>query len=265
MARRELRGLRVVVTGASGGIGEALALELADRGANVLVTARREEPLKRLTERLQSNGVRAAYVVGDVTDEAHRCVIIEQARSQFDGLDVLINNAGLGAFGRFDDADPARLRKLMEVDFFAAVELTRSAIPLLRTGRTPAIVNIASILAYRSIPFAAEYCAAKFAIRGFSESLRAELSRDGIDVVLVNPGTTDTAFFENVVEMKTKLPWRSDKASQGASPASVARAAVDGLARGRNEIFPGLGPKFLMLANRIAPRIIDWWMRRYSR
>ena len=153
----------------------------------------------------------------------------------------------------------------LEVDFFATVELTRLALPLLRQGRTPAIVNIGSILGHRGIPFAAEYCAAKFAVRGFSEALRPELARDGIDVLLVSPGTTDTGFFENVVEMKAKLPWRSNKARQGATPESVALAAIDGLENGKSEVIPGLGPKLLVLANRLAPRVVDWWMRRYAR
>lgn len=263
MARREIRGLRVAITGASGGIGEALAGELAQRGARLIVTARREERLRDLQQRLTSAGGELHYVAGDVTDDAVRRAIVEQAAAQLGGLDVLVNNAGVGAFGRFDEAGPERLRRIMEVDFFATVELTRLALPLLRQGRTPAIVNVGSILGHRAIPLAAEYCAAKFAVRGFSESLRAELARDGIDVLLVSPGTTDTSFFENVVEMRTKLPWRKDGVRQGAKPESVARAAVDALARGRSEVLPGLGPKLLVLANRIAPRVVDWWMRRY--
>jgi short-subunit dehydrogenase len=264
MARRDLRGLRVAVTGASGGIGEALAVELAGRGARVLVTARREDRLAQLVTRLKSMGAEAASVVGDVTEDAVRRAIVERAQSQFGGLDVLVNNAGVGAFGRFDEVEPERLRRVMEVDFFAAVELTRLALPLLREGRTPAIVNIGSILGHRAIPLAAEYCAAKFAVRGFSESLRAELARDGIDVLVVSPGTTDTPFFENVIEMRSKLPWRKEGVRQGATPQSVARAAIDALERGKSEIIPSVSGKLLVLANRIAPRLVDRWMRRYS-
>jgi len=264
MARREIKGLRVAITGASSGIGEALAVELARRGARLLVTARREDRLCELAVRVTAAAGEIRYVVGDITDDAVRRAVVQRAATQFGGLDVLVNNAGVGAFGRFDEAGPERLRQVMEVDFFAAVELTRLVLPLLREGRKPAIVNIGSILGHRAIPFAAEYCAAKFAVRGFSESLRAELARDGIDVVLVSPGTTDTPFFENVVEMRTKLPWRNEGVRQGATPESVARAAVDALARGRSEVIPGLGGKLLVLANRLAPRVVDWWMRRYA-
>lgn len=264
MARRTISGLRVAITGASSGIGEALAVELAKRGARLLVTARREERLRDLDERVTAAGGEIHYVVGDVTQDAVRREVVERAALRLGGLDVLVNNAGIGAFGRFDEAGPERLRQVMEVDFFAMVELTRLSLPLLCEGRTPAIVNVASILGHRAIPFAAEYCAAKFAVRGFSESLRAELARDRIDVLTVSPGTTDTPFFENVVEMRTKLPWRKDGVRQGATPDSVARAAVDALERGRSEVIPGLGGKLLVWANRLAPRVVDWWMRRYA-
>lgn len=264
MARREIGGLRVAVTGASSGIGEALAVELARRGARLLVTARREERLRELDERVTAAGGEIHYVVGDITQDAVRREVVERATARLGGLDVLVNNAGIGAFGRFDEAGPERLRQIMELDFFAAVELARLALPLLREGRTPAIVNVGSILGHRAIPFAAEYCAAKFAVRGFSESLRAELARDGVDVLLISPGTTDTPFFENVVEMRTTLPWRKEGVRQGATPESVARAAIDGLTRSRSEVVPGLGGKLLVLANRLAPRLVDWWMRRYA-
>lgn len=263
MARRDLRGARVIVTGASSGIGAALAEELARHGARLIVTARREDRLRELAERLRAIGGAVETVVGDVTDEATRRALLDLAQTALGGLDVLVNNAGVGAFGRFDEADAGRLRKIMEVDFFATVELTRLALPLLRAGRTPAIVNIGSILGHRGIPFSSEYCAAKFAVRGFSESLRAELARDGIDVLLVSPGTTDTGFFDNVLEMRTQLPWRKP-GRQGTAPADVARAAVRALERGRREVIPSFGGSLLVLANRFFPGIVDRVMRRYG-
>jgi short-subunit dehydrogenase len=263
MARRDLRGARVIVTGASSGIGAALAEELARCGAMLIVTARREDRLRELAERLRAAGGSVETVVGDVTDDATRRAVLDRAQTAFGGLDVLVNNAGVGAFGRFDEADPDRLRKIMEVDFFATVELTRLALPLLGAGSTPAIVNIGSILGHRGIPLSSEYCAAKFAVRGFSESLRAELARDGIDVVLVSPGTTDTGFFDNVLEMKAKLPWRKP-GRQGTAPADVARAAIRALERGRREVIPSFSGSLLVLANRFFPGIVDRVMRRYG-
>lgn len=263
MPRRELRDARAIVTGASSGIGAALARLLAERGAKVVVTARREELLQQLVAEIQSRGGTAEYVAGDLTDDAVRRAVLDRAQRSFGGVDVLVNNAGVGAFGRFDEADPARLRQLFEVDFFAALELTRLALPTLKQGRRPAIVNLGSILGKRAIPLAAEYCAAKFALRGFSDALRIELAKSGVDVLLVSPGTTDTGFFRNVLEMKSRLPWRKHEGPQGMSPDDTAAAIVTALEQGKRELIPGLGPKLLALADRIAPRIVDWYLRRY--
>jgi short-subunit dehydrogenase len=263
MPHRELRDARVIVTGASSGIGAALARKFAERGAKIVVTARREELLEQLVGEIRSRGGTAEYVAGDLTDDVVRRAVLERAMTAFGGLDVLVNNAGVGAFGRFDEADPHRLRQLFEVDFFAAMELTRLALPELKQGRRPAIVNLGSILGIRAIPLAAEYCAAKFALRGFSDALRIELAKSGVDVLLVSPGTTDTGFFRNVLEMKSRLPWRKHEGPQGMSPADTAAAIVTALEKGKSELIPGLGPKLLALADRVAPRVVEWYLRRY--
>src|SRR4029079_8217356 len=120
--------------------------------------------------------------------------------------DLLINNAGVGALGRFEEAGAERLRRIMEVNFFALVEMARLAIPALQQGRRPLIVNISSILGHRAVPRSSEYCASKFAVQGFSESLRAELTRLKIGVLVVSPGTTATEFFDHAVESLGKQP-----------------------------------------------------------
>src|SRR5439155_3599866 len=112
----------------------------------------------------------------------------------FDGLDVVVNNAGIGATGHFADATEERLRRIMEVNFFGLTETTRVCLPLRRRGRDPAIVNVSSIVGKRGLPGRSEYSASKFAAQGFSEALRAELARFGIDVIVVNPGLTQTNF-----------------------------------------------------------------------
>src|SRR5205085_10807559 len=107
-----------------------------------------------------------------------------------------INNAGIGAVGPFEDAGEERLRRVMEVDFFAPAELIRGALPLLKGGHHPIIVNIGSVLGHRAVPGKSEYCASKFALHGFSDALRAELAPQGIDVLLVSPSTTVSEFFD---------------------------------------------------------------------
>src|SRR5208282_4823696 len=153
MARRTIQGSRAIVTGASSGIGRAVALELARQGGNVVCLARREDRLQALAEEIQSLGGRVACVAGDVTDPAARARAIEAAQAHFGGLDILVNNAGVGAIGPFATADPERVRRVMEVNFFALVEMTRLALPILRQGNRPIVVNVSSILGHRGVPY----------------------------------------------------------------------------------------------------------------
>src|SRR5439155_6946186 len=117
----------------------------------------------------------------DVTSPADRAAMLQAMNDRFGGLDILINNAGIGATGHFAEANEERLRSIFEVNFFGLAELTRLALPLLRGGKTPAVVNISSIVGKRGFPGRSEYSASKFAVQGLSESLRGELAPDGID------------------------------------------------------------------------------------
>jgi short-subunit dehydrogenase len=261
MARRQPHDRRALVTGASGGIGRAIALELARAGIDQVLVARRGDRLAEVAREVTQLGRRAEAVVGDVTDPAVRRQALDAARDRFGGLDILVNNAGISAHGRFAEADSARLRPIMEVNFFAPVELTREALPLLREGRQPIVVNISSVLGRRGCPHKSEYCASKFALDGFSESLRAEFAPLGIDVLVVTAGPTDTEFFEHLIEEHGDLPWGEGKP---VSPERVARATIRAIERGRHEIIPSWRGWFLVTANRFFPRIVDRLMARYG-
>ena len=261
MARRRLQDNRALVTGASGGIGRAIAVELARAGVDQVLIARRSEKLAAVVEEVMRLGRRAEAVVGDVTDPAVRLRALEVAREKLGGLDILVNNAGVSAHGRFADADPDRLRPIMETNFFAPVELTREALPLLREGREPIVVNISSVLGQRGCPHKSEYSASKFALRGFSEALRAELVPLGIDVLVVTAGPTDTEFFQHLLEEHGELPWGEGKP---VSPERVARATIRAMERGRHEIIPSWRGWLLATANRFFPRLVDRLMARYG-
>ena len=259
MPRRRIAGQRALVTGASGGIGREIALELARQGADVLAVARREHLLMELVAQIRQLGRRVEYIAGDITDPQVRRTCIELAASRFEGLDYLVNNAGIGALGPFETANADRVRQIFELNFFALVEMTRLALPMLRQGHTPLIVNIGSILGHRGIPQMAEYCASKFAVRGFSESLRAELAPEGIGVLVVSPSTTQSEFFSHLMEEQGQTSWR---ARRPATPAAVARAIVRGMRRGVPEVFPGLPPKVVSWLNRLSPRLMNWVIAR---
>ena len=260
MAKREIQGSRAIVTGASSGIGREIALELARHGADLVVLARREERLRELSERIAADRGRVETVVGDVTDPAIRQRAVEAAQSQFGGLDILVNNAGIGAMGLFEDADPQRIRRIMEVNFFSLVEMTRLALPVLKKGNHPIIVNVGSILGHRGAPYSSEYSASKFAVHGFSEALRAELTRHPVDVLVVSPGTTETEFFDNVIQRTGEPSWPQHAA---VSAAEVARKTVRAIRSGRHEIIPYGWGRILCWLNRLSPRLVDRIMARY--
>ncbi len=260
MPRHKLSGTRAIVTGASSGIGRALVRELAAHGVAMVVVARRGERLIELQQQLPSCHI--VPIVGDVSDETVRRQAIEAAATELGGLDLLVNNAGISVQGEFADGTPDQARRLFDVNFFAAIELSRLALPLLRQSSRAAVVNISSILGHRAIPFNSEYCATKFALRGWSEAVRAEWAKWGIRVLVVSPGTTETEFFDSLLEKRRDMPWDE---SQGDSPESVANAIVRAITRGKTHIVPSMRGWLLVSANRIFPGFIDFVMRRFGK
>lgn len=244
-----------VVTGASSGIGYHLTRLLVQRGASVVAVARRRERLDQLRE---ANGDAAGKVIvhaGDVTDPEVRRGLLARAAEIGDGrLDLLVNNAGIGALGPFSAATPERFRRIMEVNFFAPVELTRLALPMLRLGRQPVLCNLGSVLGHRAVPDKSEYCASKFALHGWSDSLRAELREEGIQVTLVSPSTTESEFFDAVIETAAGHTSKS----LGSWPAErVARATLSAIMARRAEVILSLGGKVLVYADRLSPPLMN--------
>jgi short-subunit dehydrogenase len=248
MSRRTLAGSRILITGASQGIGRALAEMAAQRGAHVLAVARSETLLRDLAA-----GGAVGTLAADITvaDDRQRMLA---AAAEMGGLDILINNAGIGATGHFAEVSPERLRKIFEVNFFALAETTRLFLPMLRQGRRPAIVNISSIVGKRAIPARSEYSASKFAVQGFSEALRAEVAKDGIDVVVVCPGLTQTNFSQNMIEQSARMPIDH---LRGMTPEKVAAETLRAIERGRHEVCLTLQGRLIVLLNRLLPRLVD--------
>ncbi len=254
MARRRLEGLRVLLTGASSGIGFCLAQQLTQSGADVLATARRIDRLERLTSVTLGDPGKLAILAGDLTCPTHRQRLANWCLEHWDGLDVLVNNAGAGAIGPFEQAGVDRLRRVMEIDFFAPAELTRLCIPLLKHGKRPAILNIGSVLGHRAVPNKSEYCAAKFALRGWAESLRVELSPQGVEVLMVSPSTTRSEFFDSLVDTPADTKSRS---LGSMSPERVAQLAIQALVRSKREMILSLGGRMLVAMGRWMPGITD--------
>lgn len=253
MQRRQLYGKRIILTGATSGIGWSLACALIGAGSRVVVDGRRSERLERLHLAL-GNSKNLTCVPGDLCQDDHRQRLLDTAVDQMGGLDILINNAGVGAVGAFEQSSSQRMRQVFELNFFAATELTRLAIPQLKQGNSPAICNISSVLAYRGIPLKSEYCATKFALRGWSESLRVELKHWGIDVLTVSPSTTKTEFFQSLSDLPGKAMGQSILAQ---TSDQVARSTLRALERGHRESILSAGGKALVWFSGMCPRMTD--------
>ena len=262
MPRRNLNGLRVLVTGASQGIGRALCVVAAKKGCKVLAAARSRPLLDALAAEVRAAGGTIETVVADVTQPADRAAMADSARTHFGGLDVLVNNAGIGATGHFMDSDPQVLRTIFETNFFGLIETTRACLPLLKDGVTPAIVNISSVVGRRALPARSLYSASKFAVAGFSEAIRAELAKDGIQVVVVSPGLTQTNFSKNMLEQKARMQMDH---MRGMTSEEVAEATLKAIAAGKTEVTLTLKGKLLVLVNRFAPWVVDFFARKKVR
>jgi short-subunit dehydrogenase len=242
------------VTGASSGIGWEIALQLVRAGSKVVAVARRNDRLGELTARAAAEGGLIVAVAGDITDPQTRQRALDAVQSTFGGLDILVNNAGAGAMGLFENATPERLRAVMEVNFFALAEMTRSALPMLKRGERPIVVNVGSVLGRRGAPHRSEYCASKFAVQGLSEAIRAEFAKIGVDVLQVNPGPTESEFHANLLERidEPKQPRQAPT-----SAAEVARQTLKAIRLGRHEIVPSFWGRMFCLMSRHFPRLVD--------
>lgn len=251
---RNIAGSRMLITGASQGIGRALAIEAVKQGAKVLAAARQQALLDELAAEVKASGCHIETVAADVTSAVDRQKMVEAAQTKFGGLDILVNNAGIGSTGHYSEVEFDHIRKIFEVNLFGLAETTRVFLPMLKQGVKPAIVNIGSIAGKRGIPARSHYASSKFAVQGFSESIRAELSKDGIDVLVVSPGLTQTNFSKNMIEQKAKVQLDH---MRGMTSEDVAKATLQSIARGTNEKTLTLNGKLLVFVSRFLPRIAD--------
>jgi len=199
-------------------------------------------------------------ISADLTVDDDRRRLFDLARDRFGALDLVINNAGVGAAGQFETHDPAVLRQIFEVNVFAMAEVCREALPLLAAGHDSVMVTMGSVNARRALPGRAEYSASKFAVTGFTESIRVEWRRFGIHVLQVNPGFTDTPFDDNALIDTARVSVRHRRTM---SPDFVARATMRAIERHRREITLSWPGKLFVLTGKIAPRFVDWGLTRW--
>ncbi len=256
----QLAGGTVLITGASSGIGRACAHAFATCGANLVLAARRKDRLDALASELIARGVQALAVACDLTVESQVKELIARIDERFNGLDVLVNNAGVGLFGPLEKLPEEHLRHVFELNVFGLLRMTREALPLLRRRSGSQVINVSSVLGHRGLPLLGGYCASKAAVNAITESLRSELQPEGIWVLLVSPGMTESEFRDVRLTApgfaQEKVPLKAMSAEE------VAEAIVSASRSRRRDTVLTLAGRAMVYANRLSPALFDRVARR---
>jgi short-subunit dehydrogenase len=251
----------MVITGASSGIGLVIARQAAARGACVALAARNERDLRRAVQQIRDNGGRAISVVTDVADARQVRRLADMTVAEFGRIDTWVNNAAVSMYGRCTEIPIEDLRRQMDVNYWGQVYGSRTAVEHLR-ARGGALINVASALADRAIPLQGNYCAAKHAIKAFTDALRMELENEGarISVSLVKPASINTPFFEKA---RTFLGVEPQPVPPVYAPEVVADVVLAAAQRPIREVIAG-GSGLKLSAARLAPRLADLYMERWT-
>jgi short-subunit dehydrogenase len=247
----KLQGKRALITGGSSGIGFAIAEAMLAKGAEVAITGRRPDVLAEAARRLRQGGRRVESITADVSTETGRETTLKLALERLGGLDVLVNNAGGVRAGRLEDTAEAEIRTMIEVDLVAPILLSRAALPALRASKDGLVVNVTSGIALVAAPFYATYAGVKGGLAKFGESLRRELKGEGVHVMTVYPGATDTPMMRSS-RAGPELGFTLEPAS------AVAAAVIEGIEQDAFEVIRGGEARAKMIAlNREDPAALD--------
>lgn len=243
---RDFKGKWALVTGASAGIGTALARELASHGAKLILTARRKERLESLAAELTAKGTEVRIVVADLNDPAAPQQIFDATEGVGLTVDILVNNAGLGQFGVFAESPVEQELSQVRVNCEAVIRLTRLFVPGMVERKRGWVLILASTASFQPVPYLTTYAATKVFDRFFAQGLAAEVARFGVKVTALCPGPTESEFFQ-VARSESFLPGGRQSAEE------VARLGIAGLARGQRTVVPYFGGKVITLLARILP------------
>lgn len=254
----EIRDRVAIVTGASRGIGAAVAAALRQQGAKLVLGARSEAGLREVAAEGD------AVVAGDLTDARARERLVAEALGQFGRIDLLINNAGVGHYRTSMEADSEEIRQLWELNFFAPLELARLAAPhMLRQPRLPGareagmVVNVASIAGKVTLPWFTMYSASKYALCSWTEGLRMEYLGRGLRTLLVCPGYVKTEFQANVLSGAPPAALAASKERFAITPERCARAIVQGIRKNKRTVVTPASNWALVVAARLLPGVVE--------
>ncbi|MFC1688708.1 SDR family oxidoreductase [Pseudomonadota bacterium] len=233
------------ITGGSSGIGEALALQLSGEGAKVVLSARREEELNRVRESCEARGARRddlLVIPLDVTDHDAMPSAVQQVTDRFGRIDMLINNAGISQRSLCVDTDMVVYRRIFDVDVLGQIALTKQVLPVMIKQASGHVVITSSVAGKIGAPYRTGYCAAKHAVMGFYDALRAEVSQQGIEVTTITPGYIQTNISVSALRGDGSSFGKTDKdIAGGMDVMRCARVIIDGFRKGKPEIAVGEG------------------------
>jgi short-subunit dehydrogenase len=255
--------MNVVITGASTGIGKALALAWAREGGRVVLSARGESALREVAREVERRGGDPVVVPGDVTSRDHREELVARAVAGGRSLDVLVNNAGRGYYASFDRVDLDELRALFELNVVAPLALSQLAAPHLASAKG-AIVMISSVAGVVAAPKYTAYSATKFALEAMSSAMRAELAERGVRVLVVRPGPVDTPFRRNAARGEGERGYDApDPRAQSAD--EVAARTLRALRRRAHVDETSAFVRFASAVSRFSPATMRVALRRMAR
>ena len=248
----------VIVTGASSGIGEAIAREFALNGSRVVLAARTELKLSEIAKEINDSGGEAIFVRTDVSIEADCKQLIQKSIEKYGRIDILVNNAGLSMRAAFLDVDIKVLHRLMNVNFWGTVYCTKYALPYLLESKG-SLIGISSVAGFHGLPGRTGYSASKFAIHGFLETIRIENLKKGLHVMIIAPGFTSTEIRKHALTATGQEQGESPRDEQALmSPGYVAKWVLKGIRKKkRNKLLTWDG-RFTALFQRIIPEVVDW-------
>ncbi|MBL7071481.1 MAG: SDR family NAD(P)-dependent oxidoreductase [Candidatus Omnitrophica bacterium] len=243
----------VVITGASGGIGREAAVLFAKEGALCVLAARRKELLAELRGRLAGGPQKHLAMATDIAKEEDVKRLIEEAYKRYGRIDILVNNAAVSYVGRVKDMDIEKAGTAININLLGTIRITRHVLPFMIDRRAGHIINISSIIGKRGVPYRSVYCASKFGMEGFMESLRAEVMKYGIKVSIIRPPSVRTDFSK-------KIQRDSDvdhHALDDMGPGTVARMIADVAKRPKRDINMGIFAKGFLFLNGVLPGLMD--------
>ena len=243
----------VIITGASGGIGRETALLFAKEGASVVLAARRGELLAKLLSKLANGLHRHTFYPTDISKDEDVKALVTKVMKKYGRIDILVNNAAISHISRVSDMDLKKAEEALNINLLGTIRITRDVLPYMIKQRSGHIITVSSVLGKRGVTYRSIYCASKFGVEGFMESLRCEVNKHKVKVSVIRPATVKTDF-SNKIKYDSGI---SHHKLGNLTPQAVAKAIVNIAKRPRRDMTMGFLAKGFLFLSKISPVLID--------